>query len=103
LLNYIKLIIIYFDSQAALKAFRRANPTSAQNIFQRLLQACDTLASRGRDVRFQWIPAHRGTEGNEMADKKAKKIAEIIRLFNKAFIRYLSAVVSLFKNSSKAS
>jgi hypothetical protein len=68
-----------------------------------LLQACDTLANRGRDVRLQWIPAHRGIKGNEEIDKKAKEITKIIKLFNKASVRYLSAVFSLFKSASKKS
>jgi hypothetical protein len=54
-------------------------------------------------VRLQWIPAYRGIKGNEEINKKTKKIAKIIELFNKISIRYLSAVFSLFKNTSKKS
>ena len=96
-------IIIYSDSQATLKALRKADPTSAQDIFKQIFLACESLATRGREVRFQWIPAHRGTEGNEAADKRAKEMAEMIGPLNKAPIRYLSAVSSLLKGPSKAS
>jgi len=68
--------VIYTDNQSALKTLRNGNASSGQAYVQAILSAVESLAKRGIETCFQWIPSHKGIEGNEMADQRAKQAAQ---------------------------
>jgi ribonuclease HI len=66
-------VVVFSDSQAALKAIRTPGRPSGQYILAQIVQALDHLKQNGRTVELRWIPAHQGIEGNELADRAAKE------------------------------
>jgi ribonuclease HI len=94
--NYRQALILS-DSQAGLKAIVKANPSTAQNLLKSIYDAVDELTAKGVQVKFQWVPAHKGIEGNEKADKAAKLAANAIGPHKKPLTRFLSAVYPLVK------
>lgn len=66
-------VLIYSDSQAALKALEKPVITSA------LVRQCKTALNKlaaGRKVTLAWVPGHQGTRGNEKADELAREGAD---------------------------
>jgi ribonuclease HI len=66
-------IIIFSDSQSALKATRNPGTPSGQYILVQIIQCLDQLQQSGKKASLHWIPAHQGIEGNERADIAAKE------------------------------
>lgn len=64
---------IFTDNQAALKALKNPKRPSGQYIIRRTVDALASANARGVHIEFHWIPAHRGIEGNELADRLAKE------------------------------
>jgi ribonuclease HI len=66
---------IHTDNQAAIRTARRVTRSSGQyialNIQLQLHQL--RIAHPDLQITIHWIPAHKGTEGNEMADRAAKE------------------------------
>ena len=87
-------IVVYSDSQAALKAIKKADPMTSQDLFRQIYSAADSLVKGGASLRLQWIPGHKDVPGNEQADKAAKETATLIGPIEKPQIRFLSAVSS---------
>jgi ribonuclease HI len=65
-------VVIFSDSQAALKALLRPRMPSGQVYLEGCIQRLQHLPN----VEFRWIPAHEGIHGNEMVDGHAKEAAQ---------------------------
>lgn len=69
-------LVIFADSQAALKALRRPRMPSGQVYLAGCLDLIHQLAERGIATELRWIPAHQGVLGNEIVDQHAKEAAQ---------------------------
>ncbi|CBF76131.1 ribonuclease H family protein [Aspergillus nidulans FGSC A4] len=65
--------VIFTDNQATLQALRNPGSQSGQYILEAIIMALNKGRKAGLNVHFRWIPAHRGVEGNEQADRRAKE------------------------------
>ena len=70
--------IIYSDSKSVLQALQSKD--SSTPLITRLLDKINTL-SKSNSIIFTWIPSHIGIQGNERADRAAKKALQT-RIFN---------------------
>ena len=67
-----KRVIIYSDSQAAIKALD--NPIISSYLVDDTRVALNTAVQQcGKDITIRWVKAHAGHPGNEMADQLAKE------------------------------
>lgn len=66
-----KDITINSDSKSSLETLRDARTTN--DIARECLKKLETCRKNKNRVKFQWVRAHRGLEGNEKADEAAKK------------------------------
>ncbi|KAJ5330279.1 zinc knuckle domain protein [Penicillium atrosanguineum] len=69
-------LIIFADSQAALKALGRPRMPSGQVYLAGCLELIRQLADKGIRTELRWIPAHQGVIGNEIVDQQAKEAAQ---------------------------
>ncbi|KAJ5598905.1 reverse transcriptase [Penicillium lagena] len=69
-------VVIFSDSQAALKALLRPRMPSGQIYLCDCNTLLQQLSNQGIDVVFRWIPAHEGIAGNELVDSYAKEAAK---------------------------
>jgi ribonuclease HI len=72
-----KRILIFSDSQAALKAL--SSPKVMSRLVAECLDALSVLANQN-EVTLIWVPGHCGIPGNEKADKLARQGAEMTLL-----------------------
>ena len=63
-------ILIFYDSQAAIKAL--SSPKVTSGLVTECLDALSVLASLN-EVTLVWVPGHCGITGNEEADKLARQ------------------------------
>lgn len=63
-------LIIYSDSQAAIKSL--ANAYSRTPIIHEIHESLRQYDEKGISVEFTWVPGHQGVKGNERADELAK-------------------------------
>jgi ribonuclease HI len=69
-------LVIFADSQAALKALRRPRMPSGQVYLAGCLDLIRQLGEKGIRTELRWIPAHQGVIGNEIVDRHAKEAAQ---------------------------
>ncbi|KAJ5318355.1 zinc knuckle domain protein [Penicillium atrosanguineum] len=69
-------LVIFADSQAALKALGRPRMPSGQVYLAGCLELIRQLADKGIWTELRWIPAHQGVIGNEIVDQQAKEAAQ---------------------------
>ncbi|KAF2454549.1 hypothetical protein BDY21DRAFT_258642, partial [Lineolata rhizophorae] len=65
-------VLFLCDSKRALGLIRRpewAKDLNLKHIFTKL----DELTTAGTPVSFQWVPAHKGVQGNEIAHEAAQE------------------------------
>ncbi|TGO46402.1 hypothetical protein BCON_0327g00020 [Botryotinia convoluta] len=68
-----KAVIVFTDNQAAIRSVANPDSQSGQYILLQIIWMIENLRSKGIEPEFHWVPAHIGIEGNERADKAAKK------------------------------
>lgn len=71
--NRYKHLHIFTDNQAAIRSVVRPEGCSGAYIVKQIVQKTDELQTAGVSVDIHWIPAHKGVDGNEAADKAAKE------------------------------
>ncbi|XP_016419840.1 uncharacterized protein LOC107749259 [Sinocyclocheilus rhinocerous] len=65
-------VVIASDSCAALMSLKCCNSRSREDLLYEILQSLFRIHQIHLSVRFVWVPAHVGIDGNEKADKAAK-------------------------------
>lgn len=68
-------VVIFADSQAALKALHRPRMPSGQVYLAGCLDLIRQLVKKGIRTELRWTPAHQGVVGNEIVDRHAKEAA----------------------------
>jgi len=76
--EHIQLWNVYTDSQAAIQAVDKPRRQSGQSIIKQFLDIVDEATDNNPHLQIMitWIPGHSEIEGNEKADKEAKKAAK---------------------------
>ena len=71
----IQSAIFYIDNRAAILATQLTKPASGHHIFDTLHSYIGNIMDRNHNLRvvLKWIPGHKDVEGNEQADRLAKK------------------------------
>ena len=97
-----KEIVIFADSQAALKALRRPRMPSGQVFLAGCLDLIRRLAGRGIRTELRWIPAHQGVIGNDIVDQHAKEAPQEPEGPQNPFNRYLRLAAAAKRRRSEA-
>jgi ribonuclease HI len=66
-------VTVFSDSQAAIRRVRSDYPGAGQSIAKAIIAKTARLAAIGVSITIRWVPSHIGIEGNERADKLAKR------------------------------
>ena len=73
--QHVKACNIYTNSQPVIKALINPRRQSGQHIIKSTLDKIDTINKVRIKVTIYWVPGHQEIEGNEEADKEAKRAA----------------------------
>ena len=72
--NYrLQKVTILTDNQAAILSTAHPSGQSGQSILIRITESINILRTWNIETEIQWIPAHIGVDGNELADVAAKQ------------------------------
>ncbi|XP_076069690.1 uncharacterized protein LOC143041563 [Oratosquilla oratoria] len=66
-------VTILTDSRSSLEVLLSGYCVSRPELSEEILRLSTETAKLGTNLLFQWVPAHVGLEGNEKADKAAKR------------------------------
>ena len=66
-------VVICSDSASVLASLRSFKSGSRQGMLYEILISITKCVERGSEIKFMWVPAHLGIEGNEQADELAKR------------------------------
>ena len=72
LLDNCQRIIIFTNNQATICTLDNPKHQSGQIIIINIIQTVKLFKSKDIQIKFHWVPAHSGLDGNEKADKAAK-------------------------------
>lgn len=84
---------IYTNSTAAMARSTGDDPGPGQDMAIRIIGFAQRLVDQGNSISIRWALAHRGVEGNEQADQRAKEAAALpplrapTRHYSLAFLR----------------
>ena len=84
---------IFTDSTAAMTRVVSDGPGPGQEMAVRVIELAKRIANQGNIITIRRTPAHRGVEGNEKADQRAKEMESLPSLpatsrhFSLAFLR----------------
>lgn len=75
--NRIRKGIICSESMSALVSINTMSADNRTDILYEIYECLFRLKNINSEVRFMWVPAHRGIEGNEIADFYAKQATKM--------------------------
>ncbi|KAJ5337518.1 hypothetical protein MYU51_020339 [Penicillium brevicompactum] len=96
-------LVIFADSQAALKALRRPRMPSGQVYMAGCLDLIHQFAERGIRTELRWNSGHQGVLGNEIVDKHANEAAQEpdeIQNPHNLYIRLAATTKRRFRNEA---
>ena len=67
---------VFSDAQTTISRVLHDQTGPGQALAVRAIRAGSTIRGRGNTVTLRWTPSHEGVEGNERADKTARRAAE---------------------------
>ena len=67
---------VFSDAQAAIARMQHDRCGPAQVLAKAVISTTDDFYRRGNTLSLRWTPSHVGVEGNEQADRAAKRAAE---------------------------
>ena len=65
----IQSAILYIDNQASILAMQLMKPTTGHHIFNAFHENIESLKRHSIHIIVQWVPCHKGVDGNEQAKK----------------------------------
>lgn len=69
------VISIFCDSQTTINNLGKDHSSRGQALKRQIYQKTEWLVQQGHDISIRWILGHSKIEGNEKADRAAKKAA----------------------------
>ena len=88
-------IVLCVDSQSVISALKSSKHTVRPELILEIQHLAHSLAVKGTNVHFCWVPSHCGIFGNEWVDRAAKQGAK-----NSKYAKQLNIPISIFESVS---